>query len=120
MTEAFRSQIIQAVDCLKPVVEDVAKSLYHNPELGLQEVYAVSKLTEILESHGFNIERETAGMPTAFKAQSGSRGPNIAFMAEYDALPEIGHGCGHNLIAAGACRGLAINNVLPPDKAKVT
>ncbi|HHY11112.1 MAG TPA: M20 family metallopeptidase, partial [Firmicutes bacterium] len=115
--EGKRIQIVNAIDSLKPVVEDIAKCLYSNPELGLEEVYAASKLTEILESKGFDIERGTAGMPTAFKAQSGNQRPSIAFMAEYDALPVIGHGCGHNLMAACAvAAGIAVNNVLPPNE----
>ncbi len=115
--EGKRIQIVNAIDSLKPVVEDIAKCLYSNPELGLEEVDAASKLTEILESKGFDIERGTAGMPTAFKAQSGNQRPSIAFMAEYDALPVIGHGCGHNLMAACAvAAGIAVNNVLPPNE----
>ena len=71
-----------------------------------------------LESHGFHVEKEIAGMPTAFRAQAGNQGPRIAFMAEYDALPEIGHGCGHNLMAAVAlAAGIGLKNAFPPDEA---
>lgn len=116
-----RKKLVQAIDSLKPVVEDIARSLYENPELGLQEVFAVSKLTGILESQGFSVEKEIAGMPTAFWAQAGSKGPKIAFMAEFDALPGIGHGCGHNLMAATAlAAGIGIKNAFPPDEAGAT
>jgi len=116
--EERREKLVQEIDALRPVVEDVARSLYENPELGLQEFFALSKLTGILESHGFHVEKEIAGMPTAFRAQAGNQGPRIAFMAEYDALPEIGHGCGHNLMAAVAlAAGIGLKNAFPPDEA---
>ncbi len=116
-----RKKLVQAIDSLRPVVEDIAKSLYENPELGLQEVFAVSKLTGILESQGFTVEKEIAGMPTAFWAQAGNKGPKIAFMAEFDALPGIGHGCGHNLMAATAlAAGIGIKNAFPPEEAGAT
>ncbi|HHT85571.1 MAG: amidohydrolase [Bacillota bacterium] len=119
--EERREKLVQEIDSLRPVVEDIAKSLYENPELGLQEVFAVSKLTGILESKGFQVEKEIAGLPTSFRAQAGSQGPRIAFMAEYDALPEIGHGCGHNLMAAVAlAAGIGIKNAFPPDEAEAT
>ncbi|MGI6621410.1 MAG: amidohydrolase [Bacillota bacterium] len=114
-------RLVREIDSLRPVVEDVAKSLYENPELGLQEVFAVSKLTGILESKGFHVETEIAGMPTAFKAQAWNQGPRIAFLAEYDALPEIGHGCGHNLMAAVAlAAGIGLKNAFPPEEARAT
>ncbi len=119
--EEKRKKLVQAIDSLRPVVEDIAKSLYENPELGLQEVFAASKLTGILESQGFSVEKEIAGMPTSFWAQAGNKGPKIAFMAEFDALPGIGHGCGHNLIAATAlAAGIGIKNAFPPDEAGAT
>ncbi len=69
-----RKKLVQAIDSLRPVVEDIAKSLYENPELGLQEVFAVSKLTGILESQGFTVEKEIAGMPTAFWPKPETKG----------------------------------------------
>lgn len=116
-----RNHLVRTIDSLRPVVEDIARSLYQNPELGLEEVFAVSKLTKILESHGFLLEREIAGLPTSFAARAGSKGPRIAFMAEYDALPGIGHGCGHNLMAGAAlAAGIGIKNALPPDETGAT
>ncbi len=115
--EHKRMKIIEEIDSLRSLVQDIAESLYNKPELGLEEVYASSKLSEILESKGFDVEREIAGMPTAFKAQSGTQRPSIAFLAEYDALPVIGHGCGHNLIASCAvAAGIAVNKVFPPEE----
>lgn len=76
-----------------------------NPELGLQEYQAAARLTEMLEEHGATVERGIAGLDTAFRATlpgGDPAGPTIAIIAEYDALPEVGHGCGHNIIANAA------------------
>ncbi len=71
-----------------------------NPELGYKEFKACSAHVELLKTHGFQVEEGFMGMDTAFKAvyKSSKEGPTVAYMAEYDALPEIGHGCGHNLL----------------------
>jgi amidohydrolase len=114
--EGIRQALVSRVDSYRPLVEDIAISLYRNPELGLSEVFASRKLASILEAEGFSVERELAGMPTAFRAAWGSRGPTIAFLAEYDALPGVGHGCGHNLMAAcSTAAALACRHVVPPD-----
>jgi len=116
-----KKQLVETIDSLKPLVEDIARSLYLRPELGLAEEFASQKLSLILESHGFSVERGTSGLPTAFTARAGTRRPAIAFMAEYDALPGIGHGCGHNLIAASAlAAGIAAKTVFPPERAGLT
>ena len=86
--------------------------MYHNPEIGLQEFQASEKLTDVMAEYGATIQRGVAGMPTAFVADlpGGKPGPRIAIIAEYDALPEVGQGCGHNIIATaalGAAMGLA-------------
>lgn len=88
---------------------DVARDIGEHPELGYQEFYAVNVLTQYLSRHGFTIERSVAGLETAFIARfKGNKpGPTIAFLAEYDALPGVGHGCGHNLIGA-ASAGAAV------------
>lgn len=92
-------------------VEQVAPSLIatsdwmaDNPELGLQEYQAAERLTELLAEFGAEVERGIAGLPTAFLARLPGRGPgpSVAIVAEYDALPEVGHGCGHNIIATAA------------------
>lgn len=73
--------------------------LYENPELGLREFKACEAHTQMLVKHGFEVEKGFANLETAFLAryQKGEGGPSIAILAEYDALPGIGHGCGHNL-----------------------
>ncbi|KLU59764.1 p-aminobenzoyl-glutamate hydrolase subunit B [Peptococcaceae bacterium CEB3] len=94
---------------LLPAIWDVAKRIGENPELGYQEHYAGQLVTDFLQKHGFEIHLGVAGLETAFLARyRGLRpGPRVAFLAEYDALPEVGHGCGHNLIGA-ASTGAAV------------
>jgi amidohydrolase len=81
----------------------LAAELHARPELSGEERFACERLAARLAAEGFRIERGAGGVPTAFVAvHGGAPGPRVAFLAEYDALPEIGHGCGHNLIAAAA------------------
>jgi amidohydrolase len=84
--------------------------IHANPELGFQEEQACAWLAETMDAAGFTVERGVAELPTAFKATIGSGPLHIAVCAEYDALPSVGHACGHNIIAAsaaGAGMGLA-------------
>lgn len=76
--------------------------IHDNPELSFQEVKAASLLSDYLKSNGFCVEPNIAGLSTAFRAVYGEGKPKIVVLAEYDALPGIGHGCGHNIIAASA------------------
>lgn len=78
--------------------------IYKNPELGNKEIKARDAHTEILEKNNFQIEKEFLGIKTAFKATYTSKkdGPKIVFLAEYDALPKIGHGCGHNILGTAS------------------
>jgi amidohydrolase len=89
--------------------------LYHHPELGDQEYESMNLLVELLEQHQFSVEKGIVGRPTAFKAVYDSKkaGPTIAYLSEYDALPGVGHGCGHNMIgtmSAGA--GVLLSKVV--------
>ncbi|WP_031092665.1 MULTISPECIES: amidohydrolase [unclassified Streptomyces] len=78
----------------------VASALHADPETAFAEHRAAKLLTGELERAGFEVRREAAGLPTAFTARSGEGRPVVAFPLEYDALPGLGHACGHNLIAA--------------------
>lgn len=94
---------------------EMSDYIYNNPELGNEEYKAVEALTTFLKEHNFKIESPIADMDTAFKAtfDSGKAGMTIGYLCEYDALPKIGHGCGHNMIgvmSAGA--GVALSKVL--------
>ena len=87
---------------IKERLTEISDYIYRNPELGNEEYKAVEVLTTFLREHGFEIECPYAGMNTAFKAtfDSGKEGMTVGYLCEYDALPEIGHGCGHNMIGA--------------------
>lgn len=107
----MKSQISHAVDAIKEELLGINLYLYSNPELGYKEYLACEKLTSYLKNRGFCIEKNISGLPTAFRAiyDSGKPGASIAFICEYDALPEVGHGCGHNMVSAmsiGAATGL--------------
>src|SRR5262245_10490316 len=82
----------------------LAEAIRCDPELSGDEHRAATRCTALLETRGFAVERETAGLPTAFIARRlfGAGRTRVAFLAEYDALPGIGHGCGHHLIAAAS------------------
>lgn len=91
---------------------ELSHRIHANPEIRFEEVRASAWLADALEDRGFRVERGVGGLPTAFRATlAGSGpGPNVAVLCEYDALPEIGHACGHNVIAtmgAGAAFALA-------------
>ncbi len=119
--ESYYSQVSSHIDSLEPLISDIAVSLYNNPEIGLKEFYAMGKITSLLETDGWDIERAVAGLDTAFIARTGRSRPAFAFMAEYDALAGIGHGCGHNLIAAASlAAGIALKRALPSESHEVS
>lgn len=85
----------------------LSEEIWNHPELNFEEHTAHRLLTDYLEGKGFAVERGYAGVATAFRARFGAGKPNVCVICEYDALPEIGHACGHNLIAeAGVAAGL--------------
>ena len=100
--EAIYARILAAIDRATETINGVADEIHANPELGMEEVKASKLLTETIATFGYEVERGSGGIDTAFKAIRGGKGsgPAIAFLAEYDALPGLGHGCGHNLIAS--------------------
>ena len=112
-TDELKTKVCQAVDALAGELEAISHRIHANPELCYEEEKAAAWLTEFLEQKGLKVERGVGGLPTAFRASvpGSGAGPTIAIMAEYDALPKIGHACGHNVIAtsgAGAGAALAV------------
>lgn len=110
----LKDQLGSRLDALRPELERIGRDIYANPEIGYQERKAVGWLSEFLTKQGFAVEVGVADTPTAFVAsrRTGS-GPTIAFLAEYDALRGLGHGCGHNLIAmASTGAGVAVAELL--------
>lgn len=98
--QALKQQVISIIDQLAPKLSEISLFLHQNPELGRQEYQAAHRLITAVKHHGFTVSQNISGYETAFIARKGTGGPKIAFLAEYDALPELGHACGHNLIAA--------------------
>lgn len=104
----LKDKLLKMIDHLWPEIWDTALYIYNNPELGGEEYQAAAYLRKIMEKHGFEVISPYLDIETSFKARIGATKPVIFFLAEYDALPEIGHGCGHHLIA-GASAGAAIS-----------
>ena len=100
--EILKASVIKEVDANYNQLSELSLNIHSNLELGFQEVKAAAWLTQYLEQNGFVVERGICELPTAFKASYGHGEPAVAIMAEYDALPNLGHACGHNLIAACA------------------
>jgi amidohydrolase len=100
----LKDRAIARIDEVRDELTELSDRIQANPETAYQEFKAASWLSQFLEEHGFSVEREAGGLPTAFVAtcEGKAPGPTLAFLAEYDALPEVGHGCGHNLIGVGA------------------
>ena len=108
---AAKAKIAGAVERLGDDLEQLSHRIHENPELCYKEEKAHAWLTEFLEKSGARVERGVGGVPTAFRASlpATAPGPTVAILAEYDALPGIGHACGHNVIAgAAACAGTAL------------
>ena len=120
----LKETIATAVDRLGDDLEKLSHRIHDNPELGYHEVKAAAWLTEFLDAQGFKVECGVAGVETAFRAtlETGD-GPTIAILCEYDALPQIGHACGHNVIATagvGAGAGLAaVRDQLPKGRIQI-
>jgi amidohydrolase len=92
-------RVVAAIDARREELIALSRDIHAHPELNYEEHHAHAITTDALERWGFRIERGVGGTPTAFRAIAGSGSPTVAFLAEYDALPEVGHGCGPNLIA---------------------
>jgi amidohydrolase len=110
----LKQRVCEAVDRRAEELVATADWIHAHPEIGHQEVEASKRLSGMLQSAGIPVEMGTAGMSTAFKAELGQQQkPRVAILAEYDALPGLGHGCGHNLIGTSAIgAGLALSEVL--------
>ena len=111
---AAQAAAVRAIDEAADDLIALSKFIHDNPEIALQEVRSSAACADFLEERGFNVERGVAELPTAFAASAGTGRPRVAYLSEYDALPGVGHGCGHNLIAiAGIGAGLGLAAALP-------
>ncbi len=100
--DGLKALVRAEVDARREELIDLSLRIHANPELGFEEYQAARWLTEYLEENGFDVEGGICQLPTAFWGSYGSGKPVIAILAEYDALPKLGHACGHNIIAASA------------------
>ncbi len=119
LRDELKALVRQEIEQSLPTLIELNDWMYHNPELGRQEFQASAKIVDIIGEYGASVKKNIAGMETAFVADlpGGNPGPRIGIIAEYDALPEVGQGCGHNIIATaalGAAMGLArVSDRLP-------
>jgi metal-dependent amidase/aminoacylase/carboxypeptidase family protein len=110
----LKSRVAAAVEAARPEILDLSHRIHANPEPAFEEHQAASWIAECLRDHGFVVTHPAGSLATAIRAtRAGGRGgdgPRIGILAEYDALPGLGHGCGHNTMAAsgvGAAIALA-------------
>jgi len=112
----LKEQVKGKLDEISGKLKELSKHIFDNPELKFEEYKAMQWLTEALEEEGFSVEKGVGGLDTAFLARcpkGGNGGPTLAFLSEYDALPGLGHACGHNLIATiGLGAGLGLCSVM--------
>lgn len=100
--ELLKETAVDEVDSRRKELAELSLKIHDNPEVGFQEVQACQWLTDYLERYGFKVERGVCELDTAFRGTYGEGEPAIALLAEYDALPELGHACGHNIICTAA------------------
>ncbi|HEY51138.1 MAG TPA: M20 family metallopeptidase [Dehalococcoidia bacterium] len=98
----LKARVINEVDNHRDQLRDLSLRIHSHPETAFQEEKAAAWLGDYLQEKGFSIEKGICGLPTAFRASYGKGKPTIAILAEYDALPKLGHACGHNIIATSA------------------
>jgi len=98
----LKARVIAEVDSHRDELIDLSLRIHRNPEVGFKERKASRWLSEYLEGQGFRVERRFCRLPTAFRAIASEARPRVAFLGEYDALPRIGHACGHNIIGVSA------------------
>jgi amidohydrolase len=111
----LKQRVIAGVDEIQDQLWGIAEALYAHPELAFEEFESAKLLAETLSQAGYQVEMGVGGIETAFRASKTGKeaGPKVAFLAEYDALPGLGHACGHNLIASiSVGAGLAMLKVL--------
>lgn len=99
----------QAFGEVEPQLREISRWMYENPEIQYQEYESSARLASFLAEHAFEVSHPAHGLDTAFEANAGTSGPRVIICCEYDALPEVGHACGHNIIATAAIgAGIAV------------
>ncbi|HLF85538.1 MAG TPA: M20 family metallopeptidase, partial [Nitrospiria bacterium] len=118
----MKNRLLSAIDQLAPKLREVSLFIHKNPEIAFEEHKAQEALTRLLEASRFDVKRGVGGLATAFTGEygPGSSHPVIGFISEYDALPGIGHGCGHNLIGPSSVgAAIALSSVLGPGSCRL-
>lgn len=106
MNDALKGRVAERLVRVESELVALSNELHADPELGWQEVRSAARVAGLLERHGFDVERGYLGLETAFRAVRRSGDAfTVGFLAEYDALPGLGHACGHNLISAMSAGG---------------
>lgn len=116
------NSIDKVVKDLEKELKNLSKYIYDNPELGYEEYKSSKAHIDILKKHGFDVEENYLDIDTAFKAtyDSGKEGATISYLAEYDALPGIGHGCGHNILGTTSTgAGITLSKIIDDIGGKV-
>lgn len=114
-TLVLKQRAIAKIDALRSELTRISAEIHCHPEVAFQEFKAAALAADTLSEYGFQVERGIGGLETAFRAEAGIKtdGPTIAILAEYDALPDMGHACGHNIIATSAIgAGIAVQSVI--------
>ncbi|RIK38131.1 MAG: amidohydrolase [Chloroflexi bacterium] len=104
-----QERVLRAIEAARTATRRTSEFIHANPEVAMTEEKSSAALADLMEEFGFDVERQAGGISTAFVAKRGSGRPVIGFLAEYDALPGVAHGCGHNLIAgSNAVAGIGL------------
>ena len=110
--EEMKNRVARHIDERMPRLKELSLRIHELAELKFEEHQSARLLADFLEEQGFSLTRGAGGLETAFAARCGSAAPHVGFISEYDALPEIGHGCAHNLIAViGVGAALAVQEL---------
>lgn len=110
--ESLKKDVSAAIDGLAADLLALSHAIHAEPELALEEFRAAERLSGAVASHGLPVQREAFSLKTAYASEFGNTGPSIAILSEYDALPGVGHACGHNIIAtAGLGAALALSRL---------
>jgi amidohydrolase len=111
--DVLKQRAIAKIEGHREELTQLSQYIHANPEIAFQEEKASARLSQYLEEADFRLERGICQITTAFRASYGQDQPRVAFLAEYDALPGIGHGCGHNLIGvASMAAGVATKAIV--------
>jgi amidohydrolase len=112
---ALRKRALHAIDQRRDALFELSRAIHANPETAYEERQAAARIAELLEKNGFKVVRGYLGVETAYRGDAAGKngGPRVAILAEYDALAELGHGCGHNLIAMiGTAAAIGVREVI--------